>query len=585
MKIIRYVLILLILIVVVYAQSYDLTYDQDMVVGAGEYRFWRFTSGIDTPCPSCIGYTVTSTLVGPDSVTISTAQNNNWNNIQASSIEAYRKESTHYTVEVRGLINVNGQAQFNSYTLFTLRFDESRIYYQCNGVYGNNAAVCSGSGSCTSTDQCTCTSNYQGANCETYCNHYDQCGTCNGDGSTCPQPSPEPSPSPSTSPEPSCVFDRCGVCDGDGSTCGEGNEEPTLLTQKSYCSIQSYEWEGGSLRYNITVSTSAISDYTTEFLPWCTNSEVMARSLTGRDTLSTTEGTRHIYYLDMSIADIITCSQPQESGGRMNIHFYIGLKNSKDGSDTYSSACNYHLWDDGMYPSLSSSYTNERRGIRTKIEKYEFDLGQLDLYISTTVNVVGGVQPVLTPYDPRLSHYNDTVCDSTTCTSYWKVSSLFVDGNNCLHQTYSFQWGVEPYDYGLVTANLDVDVCDTVQTPPTEVVFSSNVAVYDDMGRTQPLNYFLRDKRVYGMFETPSCDTYSSIVKLYLECVSPEDSTLQRHVVFDRQVGYYGFPLYQTNIMKDAGCNGRTFFEFTMSSIKNSDKCTVGADWVFGALL
>lgn len=159
-----------------------------------------------------------------------------------------------------------------------------------------------------------------------------------------------------------------------------------------------------------------------------------------------------------------------------------------------------------------------------------------------------GVQPVLTPFDPRLSVYNDTVCDTSTCTSYWKVSSLFVDSNKCIDQTYSFQWSVDPYDYGMVTANVAVDVCDTVQASPTEFVFTSNVVVYDDITRTRPLNYFLRDKRVYGMFETPSCDRYSSIMKLYLECLSPDQLSLQRHVVYDRQANYYGTPLYQTLI-------------------------------------
>ena len=70
---------------------------------------------------------MTTTLVGPDSVIITTAQNNNWNNLDAAFIEANRKESTYYNLEVRGIAIVGGQAQIKSYTLFTLRLDSSEF--------------------------------------------------------------------------------------------------------------------------------------------------------------------------------------------------------------------------------------------------------------------------------------------------------------------------------------------------------------------------------------------------------------------------------------------------------------------------
>jgi len=46
--------------------------------------------GIENPCPSCVGFAVTTTLAGSDSVTLSTANNNNWYNLNAGFVVANR---------------------------------------------------------------------------------------------------------------------------------------------------------------------------------------------------------------------------------------------------------------------------------------------------------------------------------------------------------------------------------------------------------------------------------------------------------------------------------------------------------------
>lgn len=87
---IGYILLLLTIVIGAVTAQYDLTYNQDLVIGDTLYHGWDYTSGIENPCPSCVGFAVTTTLAGSDSVTLSTANNNNWYNLNAGFVVANR---------------------------------------------------------------------------------------------------------------------------------------------------------------------------------------------------------------------------------------------------------------------------------------------------------------------------------------------------------------------------------------------------------------------------------------------------------------------------------------------------------------
>lgn len=50
----------------------------------------------------------------------------------------------------------------------------------------------------------------------------------------------------------------------------------------------------------------------------------------------------------MAFMDIVQCTQNTQTGELVNFYFNIGLSNTKDENTTYSSACTYHLYDDGL---------------------------------------------------------------------------------------------------------------------------------------------------------------------------------------------------------------------------------------------